>query len=217
MINHGMFANIVDVNKIHVPVIGDYGRVTVCEGERALGIISEEMISVKGNLDEAAVPTLAITLGEEMRIDGVYTVEVEGIGCGNAVPMGIFDTEYFNERYLYDGDDLGAIINGDTTTFKVWAPTASKVVLNLYKDGKKGVSSDGDSSHDMTGGTIDDKGVWSITVPNCPHGTFYTYTVSTSVGVQETIDPYAKAAPIIQTAPNSTAKFTINLCFFIFK
>ena len=34
----------------------------------------------------------------------------------------------------YDDDDLGVTINGSEATYKVWAPTASKVELLLYSD-----------------------------------------------------------------------------------
>ena len=40
-----------------------------------------------------------------------------------------------------------------------------------------------------------DKGVWAHTEA-CGHGTYYTYTVTTSVGTQEATDPYAKAAGV---------------------
>ena len=36
------------------------------------------------------------------------------------------------DEYKYDGDDLGAVYSPESTTFKVWAPTASQVVLKRY-------------------------------------------------------------------------------------
>ena len=128
-----------------------------------------------------------IELNEDIDLSKTYTVEIEGFGQKKAIPIGIFDTDTFIENYTYDGSDLGAVINGDTTTFKVWAPTASKVVLNLFESGHEGTAY---KSVDMTKG---DKGVWSHT-ESCGHGTYYTYTVSTAVGTNEAVDPYAKAA-----------------------
>ena len=154
MIKNGMFANIVEANKIHIPVMGEIGKATVAEGERKIEILSSERCKIKSNLDGEAVDMLVLTLGEELRVDGLYTVEVEGIGCGNAVPMGIFDTEYFNERYLYEGDDLGAVIHGEETTFKLWAPTAMKVTLKLFSEGEGGEAT---LTVDMTRG---EKGVF---------------------------------------------------------
>ena len=189
MIKNGMFANIVEANKIHIPVMGEIGKATVAEGERKIEILSSERCKIKSNLDGEAVDMLVLTLGEELRVDGLYTVEVEGIGCGNAVPMGIFDTEYFNERYLYEGDDLGAVIHGEETTFKLWAPTAMKVTLKLFSEGEGGEAT---LAVDMTRG---EKGVFEHTLP-CGHGTYYLYEVTTAVGTQELVDPYAKAAGV---------------------
>ena len=128
-----------------------------------------------------------ITIDGEMEIDKIYTLVIEGFGEKQIVPTTIFDTEWFAENYHYDGDDLGAVINGDNTTFKVWAPTATKVVLNLFESGHEGEAY---KTVDMVKG---EKGVWSYTEA-CGHGTYYTYSVTTSVGTQEAVDPYAKSA-----------------------
>ena len=131
-----------------------------------------------------------ITLAEKIDLTKTYSVEIQGIGAMTAFPMGIFDCDEFVENYTYSGDDLGAVIQGTATTFKVWAPTASKVVLNLYTAGN---DCDAFETVEMTRG---DRGVWQHTQENCGHGTYYTYTVTTSVGTQEATDPYAKAAGV---------------------
>lgn len=103
--------------------------------------------------------------------------------------MVIFDTKEFIKNYTYDKDDLGAVINEDKTTFKVWAPTASKVVLNLFTQGHD-VPSYKDVPMHYT-----QKGVWEHT-ECCGHGTYYTYTVTTDAGTQTAADPYAKSAGV---------------------
>lgn len=75
-----------------------------------------------------------IELEESLDLSGNYRIEIEGYGEKSVIPTEIFDTEYFAENYHYDGSDLGAVIKGDQTAFKVWAPTASKVVLNLFEN-----------------------------------------------------------------------------------
>jgi pullulanase len=131
-----------------------------------------------------------ITLAEKIDLTKTYSVEIQGVGAKTAFPMGIFDCDEFVENYTYSGDDLGAVIQGTATTFKVWAPTASKVVLNLYTAGN---DCDAFETVEMTRG---DRGVWQHTQENCGHGTYYTYTVTTSVGTQEATDPYARAAGV---------------------
>ncbi len=153
--------------------------------------ISKEQVKVYDGDRELAIKKIAsggiIELEEDLDLTKSYRVEIKGFGSKNAIPIGIFDSKTFIEKYTYDGDDLGATINGDTTTFKLWAPTASMVNLNLFASGHEG---DAYEKIEMTKG---DRGVWYHTA-KCGHGTYYTYTVTTSAGTQEAVDPYAKSA-----------------------
>ena len=185
MIKKFTLAGMTDFHKIQYNItpktaITSYKQVKVYEGDKELTILE---ISNMGR----EVTSGIIEVEETLDISKNYRVVIEGYGEKAVVPTSVFDSKYFIENYTYDGDDLGAVINGNNTTFKVWAPTASKVVLNLFTSGHEGNAY---KSVDMTKG---DRGVWSYT-ENCGHGTYYTYTVTTSVGTQEAVDPYAKAA-----------------------
>ncbi len=160
--------------------ITKYSQVKVYEGDRELTVLSIT------NMGKEATSGI-IELDETLDIAKNYRVVIEGYGEKAVVPTSVFDSEEFISKYTYDGDDLGAVINGNKTTFKVWAPTTYKVVLNLFSAGNGGSAY---SSVDMTRG---DRGVWSYTA-ECGHGTYYTYSVTTSLGTQEAVDPYAKAA-----------------------
>ena len=187
MIKKFSLAGIVDEKKIEYRVtpkvnIKSFDMVKVYDGDREIAVRSISTL----NRDATAG---YIEVDEALDLSGNYRVVIEGYGEKAVVPTGIFDSDYFAENFHYDGDDLGAIIDGDNTTFKVWAPTASKVVLNLFTEGN-GV--DAYKTVEMVKG---DKGVWSHTEA-CGHGTYYTYSVTTSVGTQEAVDPYAKAAGV---------------------
>ena len=130
-----------------------------------------------------------ITTREPLDITAVCTVSVRGYGEKAAVPTAIFDSPAFVDKYTYDGDDLGAYIHDGVTTFKVWAPTASQVVLNLFDAG------DGGQAFACIHMEKVAQGVWTVGYP-CGHGTYYTYTVTTAAGVQEAVDPYARAVGV---------------------
>ena len=136
------------------------------------------------------VVTGLVTLGEKLDVSKNYEIQIEGFPRQSVMPTGIFDCEEFIRDYTYDGDDLGAVIHGTDTTFKVWAPTASKIVLNLYTAGN---DVEAFANIEMVKG---EHGVWSHTQPDCGHGTYYTYTATTSAGTQVATDPYAKAAGV---------------------
>ncbi len=178
-------AGIIDLHKIQYSVtpalkLTGYKQISVYQGEKKMTITDITNLGVEAS-------NAVITLDEEIDISKEYRVVIEGYGEKSAVPTKIFDSAYFKDNFHYDGDDLGSTINGSNTTFKVWAPTASKVVLDLYNSGHEGEAY---KKIEMVRG---DKGVWSHTEA-CGHGTYYTYTVTTSVGTQIATDPYAKAA-----------------------
>ena len=135
------------------------------------------------------VITGKITVGEELDLSRIYTVEIEGYDALAAMPTKVFDTEEFIENYTYDGDDLGAVPGENGTVFKVWAPTASRIVLNLFEAG------DGCDAYETLEMVRGEKGVWSAEAA-CGAGTYYTYRVTTAAGEQEVVDPYAKAAGV---------------------
>ena len=147
--------------------------------------VAVESLSSAGN----NVITGVITLAEPLDVSRQYTVTLKGYGSAPAVPTEIFDSQDFIDEYVYDGDDLGAVIHGSKTTFKVWAPTASAVALRLFARG------DGECLIAEVPMERCEKGVWSTTY-DCGNGTYYTYLVTTAAGTQEAVDPYARAAGV---------------------
>lgn len=83
-------------------------------------------------------------------------------------------------EYAYDGDDLGAVYSPEGTTFKVWAPLATEVVLNRFATGsdkEAGAQNLGNVEMEklMDGDTW--TGVWTTTVSGDIANTYYTYTI----------------------------------------
>ncbi len=96
---------------------------------------------------------------------------------------------------IYSGTDLGATYTKEQTTFKVWAPTAEKVILNRFSSGSNSESAS------LGLGKVDmelDKatGVWSCVVKGDIAGTYYTYSVTVNGKTQETQDVYSYAVGV---------------------
>ena len=181
------FAGIVAENQIKYTVepatrITSLDQVKVTVDDTPVEI--EKLSSLNNNVISGV-----ITVKEPLDITGVCTVSIEGYGEKVAVPTAIFDSSAFEAKYTYSGDDLGAYIHDGVTTFKVWAPTASRVVLNLFEAGDGGEAF---ATVDMTKAA---QGVWTTDYA-CGHSTYYTYTVTTAVGTQEAVDPYARAVGV---------------------
>lgn len=109
---------------------------------------------------------------------------------------GLYDSDEFNESYGYTGDDLGAIVKDNKTTFKLWAPVSDRVVLNLYETGTSIKYKGGSNDHEIFEMNRGEKGTFEITINKNLHNTYYTYTVYNGKYENEVVDPYAKSVGI---------------------
>ncbi|ERJ13382.1 type I pullulanase [Haloplasma contractile] len=101
-----------------------------------------------------------------------------------------YDQDEFNETFFYEGSDLGAIYTKEKTTFKVWSPDASKIILMLYD---KGYNS---KPYDKIKMKKDEKGTFTTVVSEDLQGVYYTYEVHHGKTIYETVDIYAKACSV---------------------
>ena len=183
-------AGIVSANEIRYTVapavrISDLSQIKLTLDGKEVAI---EKLSVLGNKVVSGV----ITTAKPLDITKNYELFIEGYGTKPVMPTTIFDSQDFIENQTYDGNDLGAVPNDDgSTTFKLWAPTAARVLLNIFDRGEDGGTLL--QSIEMNKG---EKGVWQLTATDCGAGLYYTYTVTTSAGEQEAVDPYAKSAGV---------------------
>jgi len=92
--------------------------------------------------------------------------------------------EEFDDEFYYEGDDLGANYQKKSTTFKVWAPVATKVVLEYKKDDKL-VQVDMNRTN---------KGVHEVTIKGNLDGTLYRYLITNNGVTKAVIDPYSYSA-----------------------
>ena len=138
---------------------------------------------------------LTITTNNDIDFQKAMTVTVDGqqytIDPTNGTAMPVVRSQAFDNKYTYNGHDLGANYTPTATTFKIWAPTASQVSLNLYDndtDPKAKLKSWQHMQYD------ENTGVWSITVDGDLKDTAYDYLVQFANGKSnETYDPYATA------------------------
>ncbi|MGX8699228.1 MAG: type I pullulanase [bacterium] len=82
----------------------------------------------------------------------------------------------------YDGGDLGATLRAGGADFRVWAPAAAEVTLNLYPSG------DGTEATARIPMARSAGGTWAASAP-VGHGAYYTY----SIDGREVMDPCARA------------------------
>lgn len=104
-----------------------------------------------------------------------------------------FDSNYDTQN-AYTGNDLGCTYTKEKTTFKVWSPLATKVILCRYATGSD--SESGQKSLGEVEMVKGDRGVWSATVDGDIVNTYYTYKVTANGKTNEAVDIYAKAVGV---------------------
>lgn len=148
-----------------------------------------------------------------MKIKSIISVVLTVLMIASVIPFATISssavtaTKYetaaheIDKQYRYDGNDLGATYSKESTTFKVWAPTATKCILNLYATGSDTEEGAADlGTHEMS--YDEQTGVWSVKVDGDLKNVYYTYSVTAkSIGTdvvttKETTDVYSVAAGV---------------------
>ena len=184
-LTHGMSAAFVNDFEIEITTKANIKYIELLEGDTIIGkaetgetrSITFDFDTNKYNPDIAQLYTVNAVFFDD---------DYEG-SCSVTVTA-LFETDMFNENYNYTGE-LGAIYTPSATTFKVWSPVSTKIMLNIYDQGTGGKA----TSYEMKKG---EKGVFEYKLNGNQDGKYYTYTVynATYPSGVEIVDPYARSA-----------------------
>jgi pullulanase len=178
-----------DLKKVKIELSKKYLETTLPNGgfEIDNGIKVTKVIGLNG--DSMGSTLFALELDKEIDLAKVYrvshpTMEGREVSLGNA--MG---SEAFAKQFTYIGNDLGNTYSKSKTSFRLWAPTASKVELLTYP------SADSTQANRFAM-TRDANGTWITSLTGDRDGLVYTYAVAVNGDVNEVVDPYVRAATI---------------------
>ena len=151
--------------------------------------------------------TYQLSLGEDLtslvKVCGTYKLVYDGNEYYVSMPN-VYKTAEFENTYTYTGNDLGATWSSSATNFRVWAPTAEKVQVQLYATGSDSESGSKKlGTHTMT---KDSKGTWVAKVSGDLNGVYYTYLVTVNGKTVEACDPYART-----TGVNGNRAMVLNM------
>ena len=104
----------------------------------------------------------------------------------------LYSSQHFEEKYTYNGHDLGATWAHHKTVFRLWAPTATTVSVNLYRTGTPGAEDFLCQIHMYP----DKNGTWTAQRVGNLNGVYYTYEVLVNGHLTEICDPYARTTGV---------------------
>ncbi len=166
------------------------------------GAVEEDLKSasrIRGSQGEVTIAEAAegekwqyiLTPETPLDLNREYRITYDGNEYKLTMPN-IFSTDAFEADYTYTGDDLGALWSPESTRFRVWAPTAEEVLLNLYGSGTEGT----DDLLEQIAMTADVNGTWIAEKEGDINGTYYTYTAVINGEEREACDPYARTTGV---------------------
>ncbi|MGI1706564.1 type I pullulanase [Bifidobacterium breve] len=152
--------------------------------------VSVEGVKIKDV--KASGNTVTITTSDNLDVTKAYKVTIEDYGTQTVSLGAVVRSDAFDKKYAYDGDDLGVTYKAEKSTFKLWAPTATKVTLRLYADSTDPKAAQTDA---VTLEKSGKKGVWTFAVDKDLKDYAYDYELTFADGtVNTSADPYATAA-----------------------
>lgn len=178
---------IIQPDEIKLTVSGEPGKLslTVRAGNKVVPVKS---------VSELENGVYLIKTKEELDLTTRYEVTANHLTKEARVHWQLID-----ELYYYDGE-LGTRYSEDETLFRLWAPLATSVTVNLYA---QGTDIHPYQQVELIKGS---KGVWTAVVEGDLWVRFYNFTV-TNYGVSKTIlDPYAKSMAVTTEDHTATGK-----------
>nr|WP_275411187.1 type I pullulanase [Bacillus sp. B15-48] len=120
----------------------------------------------------------------KLAIGEIYYIHDQYDGKTDLQIGAVIRTQEFDEKFFYEGKDLGMTVLENKIIFKVWAPTATNVKLKLINKREK---------ENVWTMQRQEKGVWSIELDRSVEGSRYFFLARINLEWREAVDPYARA------------------------
>lgn len=186
MINTYFSANLIDYKTISVSLFSEIQKNDNVPINIIINNEKVKKLEIKKQVFLNNIALYTCELKEGFILGNSYKVSIENYGIAPLNVSEAVNFPSFDDDYFYGGDDLGVTYSKTKTTFKLWAPLASDVVVLIKKD--------------LNGEFIgfkakrEEKGVYSLTLEGDYESYLYLYKVTNNELTSITTDPYAKAS-----------------------
>ncbi|MFA5421524.1 MAG: type I pullulanase [Bacilli bacterium] len=142
----------------------------------------EAMLVIQEHVKNIHEHYFILVLPHEIVLGNEYRIDCNELGIINLDISYLARMPDFDDRYAYDGDDLGSAYTPLATTFALWAPLASRVRLKYF--------------YKKMWCTLDmkreERGIYRAEIKGNLDGISYLYEVTNNGEAIEVSDPYAK-------------------------
>lgn len=130
---------------------------------------------------------LILTLNSSVSLAKRYQVSHPKLGKASISIGNLVTSSKFEKEFTYNGDDLGPTYSKGFTSFRLWAPTATKVELLTYSSATSVVEKRFAMKPDV-------QGTWVYKLKGDRDGLIYTYSIDVYDETNVVVDPYVKSA-----------------------
>lgn len=186
MINTYFSANLVDYNTVSVSLFSDIQKNDNIPINLIINDDKVVKLEVKKQVFLNNIALYTCHFKDGFYLGNSYKISIENYGIAPLNVNEAVNFPSFDEDYYYGGNDLGATYTSEVTTFKIWAPLASKVEVLLRKN----------SEEDYVGHYLkrEKNGLYSLTLLGDYDNYHYLYSITNNEVAALTIDPCAKAS-----------------------
>ena len=182
----------IELNKGMKPKINSDNGFKVTGGLRVVSV-------QKVNPNRTEDIELILTLNSKMSLTKRYQINHPDYGRAEVSLGNLITSKEFEKKFTYTGNDLGPKYHQSSTTFRLWAPTATKVELLTYSSATSEVR----NRYLMR---ADIHGTWVYSLKGDRDGLIYLYSVEVYGKTSEVVDPYVRA-----TTANGRRGVVVNL------
>ena len=176
-------AKLISWRRINIVLFTDIPRpekLTIClyKNEK---LLKKEVVNHFTSINNLYL--MDVSLDEDYELGAYYRLRVGDLSPNT---IDISEAVYFSDfddRYYYEGDDLGNVYTPKATTFTVWAPLANTVSIRLISPNNK---------EEILPLKREDKGIFRIKVDGDLLNYKYRYIINNNGVVTEARDLYAK-------------------------
>ncbi|MFM8405408.1 MAG: type I pullulanase, partial [Actinomycetota bacterium] len=153
-------------------------------------VISGDLSVISATTENPNLPEdneLILTLNSSISLTERYQISHPTFGSSEIALGNLVTSSEFEKKFTYTGNDLGPTFKSDSTSFRLWAPTATKVELLAFTSATSDVKNRYSMKQDI-------QGTWVYTLDGNQDGLIYNYNVEVYGATNEAVDPYVRSA-----------------------